>query len=69
MKLEELHKQAESRRPEFKKSFGKDLVKGNYIALYLTVQLTGTAAWSITLTDSVNNFVFNNILSSYSNLP
>jgi hypothetical protein len=34
MKPEELHKQAESRRPEFKKSFGKDLVKGNYIALH-----------------------------------
>lgn len=34
----------------------------------LTVTLTGTAPWSITLTDGVNNFVFNNILTSPFNL-
>jgi hypothetical protein len=33
-------------------------------SVHLTVQLTGTAPWSITLTDGVNNFVFNNITSS-----
>ena len=33
-------------------------------SVHLTVQLTGTAPWSITLTDGVNNFVFNNIISS-----
>jgi hypothetical protein len=35
---------------------------------HLTVILTGTAPWSITLTDGVNNFVFNNITSSPFNL-
>ena len=33
-------------------------------SVHLTVLLTGTAPWSITLTDGVNNFVFNNITSS-----
>lgn len=33
-------------------------------SVHLTVTLTGTAPWSITLTDGVNNFVFNNITSS-----
>jgi hypothetical protein len=33
-------------------------------SVHLTVVLTGTAPWSITLTDGVNNFVFNNITSS-----
>ena len=33
-------------------------------SVHLTVHLTGTAPWSITLTDGVNNFVFNNINSS-----
>lgn len=37
-------------------------------SVHLTVQLTGTAPWSITLTDGVNNFVFNNITSSPFNL-
>ncbi len=31
---------------------------------HLTVILAGTAPWSITLTDGVNSFVFNNITSS-----
>ena len=35
---------------------------------HLTVILTGTAPWSITLTDGLNNFVFNNITSSPFNL-
>ena len=33
-------------------------------SVHLTVHLTGTAPWSITLTDGVNNYVFNNIMSS-----
>jgi hypothetical protein len=37
-------------------------------SVHLTVLLTGTAPWSITLTDGVNNFVFNNITSSPFNL-
>jgi len=35
---------------------------------HLTIILTGTAPWSITLTDGVNNFIFNNITSSPFNL-
>jgi hypothetical protein len=34
MKIEELHRQAESRRLEFKESFGRDLLKGGYIVLH-----------------------------------
>jgi len=37
-------------------------------SVHLTVTLTGTAPWSITLTDGMNNFVFNNIASSPFNL-
>lgn len=37
-------------------------------SVHLIIQLTGTAPWSITLTDGVNNFVFNNITSSPFNL-
>jgi hypothetical protein len=37
-------------------------------SVHLTVTLTGTAPWSITLTDGVNNFVFNNIISNPFNL-
>jgi hypothetical protein len=33
-------------------------------SVHLTVDLTGTAPWSITLTDGVNNFVFNNITTT-----
>ncbi|MCX6266829.1 MAG: hypothetical protein NTW16_05655 [Bacteroidetes bacterium] len=35
---------------------------------HLTVTLTGTAPWSITLTDGTNDFIFNNILTSPFNL-
>jgi len=37
-------------------------------SVHLTVQLTGTAPWSITLTDGTNSWVFNNITSSPFNL-
>jgi hypothetical protein len=37
-------------------------------SVHLTVTLTGSAPWSITVTDGVNNFVFNNIMSSPINL-
>jgi len=37
-------------------------------SVHLTVQLTGTAPWSITLTDGTNSWVFNNIGSSPFNL-
>ncbi len=37
-------------------------------SVHLTITLTGTAPWSITLTDGVNNFVFNNIMTSPFNL-
>lgn len=33
-------------------------------SVHLTVHLTGTAPWSITLTDGVNNYVFNNIMTN-----
>ena len=33
-------------------------------SVHLSIQLTGTGPWSITLTDGTNNFVFNNITSS-----
>lgn len=33
-------------------------------SVHLTVTLTGTAPWSFTLTDGVNNFVYSNITSS-----
>ena len=35
---------------------------------HLTVILTGTAPWSITLTDGINSWIFNNITSSPYNL-
>ena len=37
-------------------------------SVHLTVQRTGTAPWSITLTDGTNNWIFNNINSSPFNL-
>jgi hypothetical protein len=37
-------------------------------SVHLTVHLTGTAPWSFTLTDGVNSYVFNNIMSSPFNL-
>ena len=37
-------------------------------SVHLTVQLTGTAPWSITLTDGTNSWVYNNINSSPYNL-
>ena len=33
-------------------------------SVHLTVRLTGTAPWNITLTDGLNNVVYNNITSS-----
>jgi hypothetical protein len=50
MRLEELHERPESWRPEFKKSFGKDLVKGNYIAMHhdkLSDKLGNYQNWEI----------------------
>ena len=38
-------------------------------SVHLIITLTGTAPWNITLTDGVNNFVFNNITSSPFTLP
>jgi hypothetical protein len=37
-------------------------------SVHLTIQLSGTAPWSITLTDGTNSFVFHNIPSSPFNL-
>ena len=33
-------------------------------SVHLTVHLTGTAPWSITLTDGVNSYIFNNIMTN-----
>jgi hypothetical protein len=37
-------------------------------SVHLTVQLTGTAPWNITLTDGVNDYVYSNITSSPFNI-